>query len=116
MIMKIQEAISTLIETAGEFGLEQRDIINSKELLENREYGLALDIVVTQLYEYDIEINLQLYLLVAKIAEQMNITEDKYSFLNKLIRSDGDIPKSVKDKLSKLLSSLDSDGRYDLES
>ena len=91
--MKSERIVSGIIEAAKQLGLGDSDIRNSEELLRNREYGLTFDTVITQLYEYEIEINNEFYALVVKAAQQMKIPESEYSYLNELIRDGDRLPK-----------------------
>lgn len=96
-----------LIEAAKTLGLGDFDINNSIELLENNEFVLAFDTIITQLYECDIEIDGEFYELVVKVASKMKIPEDEYSFIKELIRDENLIPQPVKDRLSEMLTMLD---------
>ena len=81
--MNTKKIISTLIKAAKELGLDDFDINNSTEFLDNREYGLAFDTIITQLYEY--EIDNEFYELIVKSAHKMEILEDEYSFMKELV-------------------------------
>ena len=105
--MNTPKIVSGLIEAAKELGLGEFDINNSKQLLENKEYGLAFDTVITQLYEYEIEIDSEFYALIVKVAQTMEMSEDLYSFMMELIRAENVVPKPVKDRLSELLATLE---------
>jgi hypothetical protein len=83
--MKDYNRIKLLINKSRELGLSEKDINNSQELFENREYGLSFDLIVTQIYEYDLSIDEDFYLLVEQIAEDMEIPEEQYVFLKELI-------------------------------
>ena len=104
----MKKIVSALIESAKTIGLNDVDINNSTELLDNREYGLAFDTVITQLYEYEIEIDGEFYEFVVELADKMKISKDKYSFMNELVREGNVIPKPVKDKLARILTTLES--------
>ena len=105
--MNTSKILSGIIEAAKELGLGDFDINNSKELLENREYGLAFDTIITQLYEYEIEIDSEFYALIVKVAQTMEISEDGYSFMMELIRAGNVVPKTVKDRLAEILATLE---------
>ncbi len=107
--MNTKKIISALIEAAKELGLEDVDINNSTELLENREYGLAFDTIITQLYEYEIEIDDDFYELIVKSAHNMKISEEGYSFMMELVRAENVVPKPVKDRLAEILATLEPD-------
>ncbi len=86
--MNTSKMVFDLIEAARELGLGDFDINNSKELLENMEYGLAFDTIITQLYEYEIEIDNEFYALIVKVAQILEISEEGYSFMVELIRTE----------------------------
>lgn len=105
--MNTKKIVSALIEAAKELGLGDVDINNSTELLENREYGLAFDTIITQLYEYEIEIDDEFYELIVKSAHNMKISEDGYLFMKELVRAENVVPKPVKDRLAEILATLE---------
>ena len=105
-MMSTKKLVLGLIKAAGELGLDDSDINNSIELVENREYGLAFDTIVTQLYEYEIEIDNGFYDVIAQSAHQMKIPESEYSFIKELIRAENVVPKPIKDRLAQLLTKL----------
>jgi len=72
----------------------------------HNEYGLSFDTLITQLYEYDIEINIEFYELLVQIGKMLNLDENSYSFMKELIRDGKTIPKTVKDELSIVITSL----------
>jgi hypothetical protein len=106
-MININKIILVLIETAKDLGLAELDIDNATSLLDNREYGLAFDTIITQLYEYEIEIDPEFYGMIVKIAQKMKISENEYSFMEELIRTDNIVPKPIKDRLAQLLTSLE---------
>ena len=99
----LEKLILALIDASSVLGLNENDLISSKELFFNKEYGLAFDTIITQLYEYEIEIDVEFYDLIESIAKKMNISEEEYSYMKELIRDEKVVPKSVKDKLSEIL-------------
>jgi len=76
-----------LIEAAEILGLRKEDLNTARELSDHGEYGLALDTIVTQLYEFDLEIDQGFYDLVQNMAKRMQISEEEYSFMTSKIRS-----------------------------
>lgn len=102
----IVNLIRTLLQAAELLGLSKSDLKNAYDFLKHNEYGLSFDTVITQLYEYEVEINEQFYTLVCKIAHEMNLPEESYNFIKELIRSKENIPKPVKEELAKLIGSL----------
>ncbi|WP_166923964.1 MafI family immunity protein [Flavobacterium poyangense] len=103
----LAKLILALLDTAKALGLYEVDLNNAKNLLYNREYGLAFDTIITQLYEYEIEIDQEFYNLIEVIAKRMDISEERYSFIKELIRADNIVTKPVKDKLAEILKSLE---------
>lgn len=77
--------ISKLIEIAQLRGLRSKDIITAQEYLEYNEWGVAFDLVITHLYEYDIEIKEQDFKLIVDIATKMELPEDEYIYIKELI-------------------------------
>lgn len=86
--MNTRKLVLTLIEKAQELGLPDDDIATAVDLLEHREYALALDTVITQLDEYEISIHREFYQLVIVIAENRQLPEDDYLFLKLLVKDD----------------------------
>lgn len=76
-----------LIEAAETLGLREKDLNTARELSAHGEYGLALDTIVTQLFEFDLEIDQQFYDLVQNMAKRMQISEEEYSFMKTQISS-----------------------------
>ena len=83
--MRIKRSISILLNKVALFGLPEADITNAKEFLDHHEFGLSLDTIITQLYEHNIEIDLETYDLIEDIARDMNLPIESYSFLRVLI-------------------------------
>ena len=104
--IKMKKIISVIIEVAKDLGLNDFDINSSKSLLENREYGLAFDTIITQLYEYEIEIDNEFYELVIESAKKMKIPKEDYFFVKELVRAEGVVPKPVKVKIATILATL----------
>lgn len=108
MIMNLKiKLILELINLSEEIGLSEFDLNNSKELLENKEYALAFDTIITQLYEYEIEIDMEFYDLIVKISQYMDIDEGEYSFMTELIRSENNIPVPVRERLAIILACIE---------
>ena len=60
--MKLKyKIIEELIIASKHLGLGNNDIKTVQDFLSNYEYGLAFDTLITQLYEYEIEINIDFY-------------------------------------------------------
>lgn len=95
-----------LIEGAKLLGLSNENIENAQEFLKYNELGLCFDTVVSQLYEYDIEINNDFYALVSKIGVTLLLPSNEYDFMKELIRDENNIPKPIKKELAKIIESL----------
>lgn len=102
----LKETLLKLIAAAKILGLNEDDLKNAKDYLIYNEFGLCFDIIITQMYEYDIEIDTNFYELVFKIGERMNLEKESYSFMKELIRDKDSIPKPVKDELAQIIASL----------
>ncbi|MCQ9639769.1 MafI family immunity protein [Chryseobacterium sp. WG14] len=103
---KLNNALTRLIEISMALGLNDTDLNNAREYLIHNEYGLCFDTLITQLYEYDIEISIEFYELIGRIGELLNLEESFYSFMKELIRDGSTIPKTVKDELAIIITNL----------
>ena len=74
-----------LIDRAIEFGLPNIDIVFATEFLEYNEYGLCLDQIASQLYEYNITIDDECYNIVRQLSNLMNISPTEYDYLSELL-------------------------------
>ncbi|NDV60167.1 MafI family immunity protein [Bacteroides sp. 519] len=84
--MKKKKLFELLFKEADKLGLPQKDLDGAKELFEYNEQGLALDIIVTQLFEYQIPINQDFFNLVNEIAIKMEWSPDLYLYIKELIK------------------------------
>lgn len=91
----MKKKLVALIEGAKILGLPQRDLDSANDFLINHEYGLCYDTVITQLYEYDIEIDNKIYSLISKIAKDLSLSEDDYLFMKDLVRAETEISKKL---------------------
>lgn len=71
----------------GEFSkkLSVTDLKNISILIEHNEFGEALEILCTQLYEYDIAIGSQQYLIIEQTAKTMKMSEDRWIYTKELL-------------------------------
>lgn len=76
--------IRQMIQHAESFGLPGRDVKNALEMLEANEWGLSFDIVIVQLYEYEIAVTEEFIRLAEEIMEEIAIDRDAYPFLYQL--------------------------------
>lgn len=77
-----------LIDRAHTLGLPEQDILNARDYLEYNEHELCFDLIVTQLHEFNIEIDGQFYVLVSELAKELGVDPENYFFLLELIAED----------------------------
>ena len=83
---ELKKQLQSLLDAAELSGLSDQDIIIAKEFLEYNEAGLCFDHIITQLYEYDIEINRDTYLLIGDIGSKFKLPIESYSFVKELVK------------------------------
>ena len=103
-----EQLVIQLLAAAHEAGLLPRDYSNAQDMLAVGEWECAFDIIVHQLYEYEIEVPASLFALVQQAADSMLLTPGSYFFLGELVRSANHIPVPVRRKVATLISSLQS--------
>lgn len=103
---QLTQLTDTLLSGAAALGLPPRDVTNAAEMFRYAEWVLGFDIVVQQLYEFDVEITEEFYRLIEQTATHLCIPADEYLFTKKLIRSPDHIPAPVKEQLALLLTQL----------
>jgi hypothetical protein len=86
MAKDLKKNLKTLIDSTKALGLNQKDIDHSLEYLAYNEYGLCFDQIVTQLYEYDIEITLSVYQLIEEIGMLLDLSPSDYSHMKETIK------------------------------
>lgn len=105
--MRQQQLLTqTLLTGAAALGLPQRDVTNAAEMFEQAEWALGFDIIVQQLYEFEVEITAEFFQLTEKTAACLRIPLEEYLFTKQLIRSPDHIPEPVKVRLALLLAQL----------
>jgi hypothetical protein len=67
--------------------LPQEDIKNIKEFTDNREWGLAYEILCIQVYEYNIQISLEFYKKISLLGESIGIQSSVWLPLKELIEA-----------------------------
>jgi len=82
----INSQIRTLAAKCRLLGLPEQDCVNANDFLQYREYGLAFDTILTQMYEFDIPIDTELYQQIETIAQRMSLSAEDYAFMAELIR------------------------------
>jgi len=83
---EVKRTLLLLIEKAALFGLRKEDLDNVKDLIAHHEFGLGLDTLVTQLHEYNIEIDQDTYDMISEVSIKMDIPVEHFSFLKELIK------------------------------
>ncbi|HRH46022.1 MAG TPA: MafI family immunity protein [Pyrinomonadaceae bacterium] len=84
-VNKSLEQIELLAAKARDLGLSEKDITEALINLEYNEFGLAFDIIVEQMYEFEIKIDQEFYDLAMDICETMKLDKDEYQYLKELI-------------------------------
>ena len=83
--MSLKKQLNLLIKRVEILGLPEADLITASEYLKYNEYGLCFDTIITQMYELEIAVNVECYILIKEIANQMQIEEQHYGFMKELI-------------------------------
>ena len=76
--------IRQMIQHAESFGLPEIDVETALEMLEANELGSSFDIVIVQLYEFEIPVTQEFIRLTEEIMDEFGIDRDAYPFLYKL--------------------------------
>ena len=84
---KSDALIQQLLAEAVRLGLSTRDAANAQEMLEHNEWGVAFDIIVTQLFEYATPLTAAFYEQVEACADAMEISAQQYSILLLLVKA-----------------------------
>jgi hypothetical protein len=87
--------LKALIACAKILGLPQCDLDIAGDFLINIEYGLCFETVLTQMYENDIEIDINIYIVISEIAKDMSLPENDYLCMKDLIRVETEISKEA---------------------
>jgi len=80
------QELAELVAKAKALGLPDCDVANSNSMLEHAEYGEALSILATQLYEHTIFLDAEYYQLLQSVAEKLKLPEQEYLFAKELIK------------------------------
>lgn len=72
----MQKQLKRLIERARALGLPEQDCHIALEFVAHHEWGLAYDMIVTQMFEYDIPADLAYTSLAEKIANRLGPSHD----------------------------------------
>mgnify|MGYP005821798391 CR=1 FL=1 len=61
------------------------DVANAHDLLDHNEWGAALSLICTQLFEYDVTVSADVYAQIARLARDMELPEGEWAFISKLV-------------------------------
>jgi hypothetical protein len=75
----IRKQLKRLIERARALGLPEQDCHTALELVAHHEWGLAYDMIVTQMFEYDIPADLAYTSLAEKLANRLGFSNERRS-------------------------------------
>ncbi|MBN69943.1 MAG: hypothetical protein CME32_11785 [Gimesia sp.] len=85
--LDIVQGIYSILEEIGD-SLPSENVIDTKELLEHNEWGEALDLLCTQLYEYDVEISSSTYEKIEWLGEKMEMEPKVWTILKDLVNEE----------------------------
>ncbi len=83
----MKKEILELLERSAKLGLCEESITDARDFVEYNEYELALDTLLVQLYEYDINIDKIFYDLVISLISKMKLNKSRYMYLKELYRN-----------------------------
>lgn len=92
----MKKKMETLIAIAKILGLPDINLDYASDFLANNEYGVCYQTIITQLYENDVEIDSNIYLLILKIAKELCLPLSDYSFMECLISEETEVFKRAK--------------------
>lgn len=78
--MNTKEKLSLILSEAKKNGLHDDDITNITDLINAYEFGLALDVLLTQLYELDIKLSKQYEPIVSELIAKMKLDYDDFEW------------------------------------
>lgn len=82
--MSVERQLRSLVDSVSNT-LPEQNILDATELLDHGEWGEALSLVCTQLYEYDVGITLDCYQLIEGLGQQMKMPPREWEMLRGLI-------------------------------
>nr|WP_315422814.1 MafI family immunity protein [uncultured Pedobacter sp.] len=88
--------MEALIASAKILGLPDIDLDYASDFLANNEYGVCCQTIMTQLYENDVEIDSNIYILISKIAKELCLPLSNYLFMEDLISEETEVSKRAK--------------------
>ena len=78
--MNTKDKLSLILSEVKKNGLHDDDIANITDLINAYEFGLALDVLLTQLYELDIKLSKQYEPIVSELISKMKLDYDDYEW------------------------------------
>jgi hypothetical protein len=81
---RILQPLESLITRAHELGLPEIDVENALINLDYNEPELSFEVIVEQMYEYEIKIDKEFYDSAMAICETLKLEKQKYDFLKEL--------------------------------
>lgn len=85
MRREYKKSLIELVNRAQELGLSSEASIAAKEYIEYNEYGVGFELVLSQLYEFEISIDKEFYLMLVHIAKELKLPPEDYLFMEELI-------------------------------
>lgn len=82
---KIISEIRSILSKVGN-SLPVENIHDAEDLLEHNEWGESLSLICTQLYEYDITINQDMYEKIASLGREIDMPSKEWSVLQELVK------------------------------
>jgi hypothetical protein len=82
---QIRKEVASIL-TAVKDSLSEQDVAHATELLEHDEWGVALSLICTQLYEYEIPVSAITFEQIKAVALLMQLPEPEWNFVRKLIQ------------------------------
>ena len=80
----VEEKLNQIIKQSESL-LPETTVSDAKDLFDNREYGVALELICQQLFEYDVAITRGLYVDISDSAKIMKMPESTHDFLKTLV-------------------------------
>ncbi len=83
------QVVANLTQMLGEVStvLPRENISDAHDLLEHGEWGESLDLICTQLYEYEVPLSRHQYELIDRTGRMMKIEPSNWDYLKELVQS-----------------------------
>ncbi len=78
--IKIKKQVRSLLNSVSSL-LTQNDVINAKDLIEHEEWGIAFELIYTQLHEYDAVLSVNQIEKIKQLADLMELEDDCWDCL-----------------------------------